>query len=587
MSEAFYWSRNHYIIDDPTVNVKFSELLQMNDVEFEKWVDHMRSTVLKVWDEHGIPPLSGMTEQEMCEEFREMSGTPGIIISLDKAKSGGTKPYVDEMDGKANVIINNGYLGSCVNQFFPTMMKAKINYQTKVDNNGSFNGYAVYDLFADERFRNRMIKGCRRHFRRDSFYRYSWSLPERSKLAIVENAETGLQWVNAFNTYRFTTFKDYGFWLSRVEPPEDGEVGTGYTSVDASKFMWLCKSEIKDLVRQNVVRWENLTNLCEITDFVRTKLVEDPHGETIQNLELQNILDAALKDGEQYHIRLYKKDTRIFPVGFTAFKIGYIQVAVNFPPMIAKYLYEKYTAHCKDQDVINIYDPSSGWGGRIAGAMTIMDDRHVHYIGTDPNTDNSIPELGITRYEYLAQFINKSLKRFGYDPHTFHVFQLGSEVIGDDPDFQQYKGKLDMVFTSPPYFNREGYSEDETQSLKKFPIYEGWRDGFLRPTLETAYNNLKEDRYLLWNIADIKVGEQYYPLEQDSIDILKSLGAEYIGVEKMVLANMPGANRVGEDGKPTCKNFCKVNGKWHKTELIFVFRKPKCTTTPSKTSKKR
>jgi hypothetical protein len=182
--------------------------------------------------------------------------------------------------------------------------------------------------------------------------------------------------------------------------------------------------------------------------------------------------------------------------------------------------------------------------------------------------------LGITRYEYLANFINRSLKRFGYDPHTHHVFTLGSEVIGQDPAFQQYKGNLDLVFTSPPYFNREGYSEDDTQSLKKFPFYDQWREGFLRPTLETAYGSLRPNRYLLWNIADIKVGDQYYPLEQDSIEILKSMGAEYIGVEKMVLANMPGANRVGEDGKPTCKNFCKVNGKWHKTELIFVFKKP-------------
>lgn len=544
----------------------------MTDEEFEAWVDHMRSTVLRIWDEYGIPPLSGMTDAEMCEEFREMSGTPGVTISMYKAKSGGTKPYIDEMDGKANVIINNGYLGSCVNQFFPTMMKAKINYQTKVDNEGSFNGYAVYDLFANDRFRNRMLKGCRRHFRRDSFYRHSCSIPANSTLGI-KPAETGKQWIQIYKR-DFITFEDTGFWLSRVEPPEDGEVGTGYTSVDASKFLWVSKEEILELAKLGIITDENTTNLV---GSVKDRSKED----------WLKALEADLKDSEQYHIRFYKFAERIFPTGFTAFKIGYIQVAVNFPPMIAKYLYEKYTDHCKDQDVINVYDPSSGWGGRIAGAMTVLDDRHVHYIGTDPNTDNIITELGITRYEYLAQFINKSLKRFGYDPHTYHVFSLGSEVIGEDPAFQQYKGKLDMVFTSPPYFNREGYSDDDTQSLKKFPLYDSWRDGFLKPTLETAYSALRPDRYLLWNIADIKVGDQYYPLEQDSIDILTSMGAEYVGVEKMVLANMPGANRVGEDGKPTCKNYCKVNGKWHKTELIFVFKKPADTTSRSKTSKKR
>ena len=37
-----------------------------------------------------------------------------------------------------------------------------------------------------------------------------------------------------------------------------------------------------------------------------------------------------------------------------------------------KYLYERYTEHIKEQDVINIYGPSSGWGGRILGAMSVM-----------------------------------------------------------------------------------------------------------------------------------------------------------------------------------------------------------------------
>jgi hypothetical protein len=568
-STSQYWSRNGQIIDDPTVNVTFEELLFMTPEEFEKWVDHLRARVLEVWDEYGIPPLSGLDESEMCEEFRKMSGTPGKTISLYKPKSGSTKPYIDQLDGQANVIINDGYMGSCVNQFFPTMMKAKINYQTKVTDKGCFSGYAVYDLFANDKFRNRMQKGCRRHFRRDSFYRYAISILINSTLGLVP-AETGKEWVQLFKR-DFVRFADYGYWLNRVEPPEEGETGSGYTEVDASNFLWLSKAEIIELADLGIVGRQNLTNLLQINyemDVI--------HGidASVENTLVS--IDKSLKDDEQYHIRFYKKSTRIFPLGFTAFKIGYIQVAVNFPPMISKYIYEKYTDKCKGQKVINVYDPSAGWGGRIAGAMTVQEDRHINYIGTDPNTDNFIDELGITRYEYLANFINTSLASgWGYEPHTYDVYQLGSEVIGKDKKFKKYKGKLDLVFTSPPYFNREGYSEDDTQSLKKFPQYDAWREGFLKPTLTTAYTFLKPDRYLLWNIADIKTAEGYYPLEQDSKDILKKLGAEFVGVEKMVLANMPGANRVGDDGKPTCKNYCQVNNKWHKTELIFVFRKPK------------
>ena len=543
----YYYDRNSYIIDDYTINKTFEELLLMSGIEFEEWVDHMRSSVLKVWDEKGIPPLSGMTEDDMSEEFRKMSGTPGKTISLYKPKSGSTKPYIDEMDGKANVIINDGYMGSCVNQFFPTMAQAKINYQTKINDEGSFSGYAVYDLFANDKFRNRMQKGCRRHFKRDSFYRYSASILKNSNLGFVP-AETGKEWVQLFKR-DFVRFADYGYWLNRVEPPEEGETGSGYTEVDASNFLWLSKAEILELYNLGIIQKENLTNLGDL---------------------------SSLKSDEQYHIRFYKKSTRIFPLGFTAFKIGYIQIAVNFPPMIAKYLYEKYTENCKGQDVINIYDPSSGWGGRIAGAMTVQEDRHIHYIGTDPNTDNFIDELGITRYEYLAQFINQSLSSgWGYEPHTYDVYQLGSEVIGKDKRFKKYKGKIDLVFTSPPYFSKEQYSEDKTQSCIKFPQYDNWVEGFLRPTLETAVSYLKKDRYLLWNVADVFYGKECMPIEQDSSNILKSLGMEFRGIHKMVLANMPGANRVSQEtGLPMCKNYCKVNGKWHKYEPIFIWYKP-------------
>ena len=67
---------------------------------------------------------------------------------------------------------------------------------------------------------------------------------------------------------------------------------------------------------------------------------------------------------------------------------------------------------------------------------------------------------------------------------------------------------------------------------------------------------------------------KYLPLEQDSKDILESCGMEYKFTLKMALEGMPGQNRMGEDGKPTCKNYCMVNGNYMKYEPVFVFWKP-------------
>ena len=82
--------------------------------------------------------------------------------------------------------------------------------------------------------------------------------------------------------------------------------------------------------------------------------------------------------------------------------------AVNFPPLTAKFVYQKYTDHIENKNDLTVYDPSAGWGGRILGAMSI-DDRQIHYVGTDPNTDNYISELNKSRYEYVADFFNNEV----------------------------------------------------------------------------------------------------------------------------------------------------------------------------------
>ena len=283
------------------------------------------------------------------------------------------------------------------------------------------------------------------------------------------------------------------------------------------------------------------------------------------------------KDDRVYSIRIYKKGERVFPAGFASFRIGYIQVAVNFPPLTAKYIYERFTEHIEGHDRLVIYDPSSGWGGRILGAMSFSDVRSVHYVGTDPNSENWVADGYPSKYHALADFYNTKTYRsntFFSNTNTYDVYSSGSEEIHKLESFQAYKGKLDLVFTSPPYFNREAYSEDAEQSYKKFSTYESWRDGFLRPTLETCVSYLKADRYLLWNIADLLISGEYLPLEQDSKDILESLGMKFKGVLKMGLESMPGQNRLDENGVPKCKNYCKVNGSYVKYEPILIFYKP-------------
>lgn len=542
----WFYEKNEELINSP-VNITFDQALTMPDEEFRDWVKRLRETVVELWDKKGIPPRVGYNEDEIIDNFEKMVSFPVHEFET-----------VDELTGKKDVIRNTSVVGNAVNQWFPTMMKTRISYSTKG------NAKSIYDYFAEPKLYETFVTYARRHFRRDSFYHYSSPISVGDILEIgphkykVTTAAAFVEWfeLNIADKY------EYDYWLC---PVKEGKVYTGY-NVELGK-------------KQNL--------------FVSAT----PHFK----IPAQCMTNVDREKSDKYSIRLYKKGQKLFPLGLKAFRVSFCQYAVNFPPLTARYLYERFTNHIKDQEVINIFDPSAGWGGRLLGALAVSDARNIHYIGTDPNTDHNTGH-NRTKYHEIADFFNEHVRTKGKlfaKAHTYEIFQEGSEVIGDNPAFQRYEGKLDLVFTSPPYFAKEVYSDDPEQSCHKFSQYDQWVEGFLRPTLSTCVRYLKRDRYLLWNIADAAFDGELLPLEEDSCRILKELGMEYVTTLKMSLAQMPGGNRMKETGdtetittntvfgeeveestvvKGMMKNYCQIKTKgklmFLKFEPIFVFRKP-------------
>ncbi len=199
------------------------------------------------------------------------------------------------------------------------------------------------------------------------------------------------------------------------------------------------------------------------------------------------------------------------------------------------------------------------------------------YIGCDPNTDHLWTDSnGVvhSKYTEIAAYYDELYKLDGQKSDVL-FFPCGSEVMRDQPEFQKYKGKLDLVFTSPPYFARELYSDDPTQSAIKFSQFDDWCEGFLKPTIRTAAEWLKPGGYFLWNIADATFDGKMLPIEGKSIEYAKQFGLVQEPTVKMLLTSMPGQNRVKADGSGgTMKNSTKVNGKISKFEPVFVFRRP-------------
>jgi hypothetical protein len=424
---------------------------------------------------------------------------------------------LDEQTRSLDIVADSARV-SAANQFFPNIQKAK-------DSVGQGLAISVYDLYTAPDSRTRIKAVLHKALRRDGFYSYS----------PVYRVPPGFRGDLRREAVRFVKEcpNDKGFWLEQ-------------TGKNEQRTPRLRGKELKALSNSG----------------------------SISKKHLNGIILSDISDDDLFRIRIFptgEKAEKVLPSVFRCVQLSGISTPNNFPAGIARLLYRYATERCREQDEIVIYDPSMGFGGRLLGALSLR-DRAIHYIGTDPNTENWIPELGISRYEYM-QKVFQSHVRSGPDFKGTYLC-CGSEEVAQQEVFKQYKGKVDFIFTSPPYFAAEIYSEEATQSAVKYRTYEAWRDEFLRPTLETCAVWLRNQRNMAFNIADVNINSTQYPLERDTVEILNQCGLQHIGTLKMLLAVSPNHQVSKLTRQPTTKNFCLVNGKWRKYEPIFVFYKP-------------
>ena len=544
MSNKHFYERSKF--SEFKSNTTYHQLLEMTDGEFVEWARLLRKEVTEQWDERGTPPVIGRDED-------------GIITKFNKLKSNPAKYWEKDLSGdkeSLGIIKNFNKDASVVNQFFPTMLKTKISSGKSAEG-----GLSIYDHFSDPTMEDKFVHIMKRAVKRDSMYSWSRSIVDKKDENPFWNGQGAIDFIKDVHDGKVFNgkYSNLAIWISKVNTRTIENYGTFNQSYIGNKNLYLKSEQVQKLKDDGFLSDTQLSNIDEIVDSWTS--------------------EAGTTQTYTYQIRWYEKESGIFPKILQVFRLSCGQPAVNFPALTAKWLYENYTNHINQEEPFVVYDSSSGWGGRIIGAMSSR--KKIHYVGTDPNPDNFLDEEGISRYQYVADFYNnncvdnysdKLTSFFDVKPqgNTYELFQDGSELISNNPNFQKYKGKLDFSFTSPPYFNREQYSQDENQSFKAYGEYEDWRDNFLKPTLKTIYEYLKKDRYIVWNIADIKIGEStYYPLEQDSIDILKDLGCEYKGKLKMLMTRMVGL----DPSKSGIKNAVEYDGKVYKFEPMFVFHK--------------
>lgn len=226
---------------------------------------------------------------------------------------------------------------------------------------------------------------------------------------------------------------------------------------------------------------------------------------------------------------------------------GYGYGVSNFRPVIAKFIYNKYLSDIMYNHIPVVFDYSAGWGARALGALSL----NYNYIGIDPLTASNINEL--------SDFFIK------------HNLTNGNAIVllgcSEDKDIYKkvyniYNRKVDMCFSSPPYFNLEVYDKQQTeQSYNKYKEYKDWLEYYWKPTCINCYNILNNGGYFGIVIKDVF---NKYNLASDMISYLEDKKLfNYILIDKYKF-------------KTTQSHLSgKVKtGKTYKTsEIIYIYKK--------------
>lgn len=209
-----------------------------------------------------------------------------------------------------------------------------------------------------------------------------------------------------------------------------------------------------------------------------------------------------------------------------------VQGVSNFRPTAASAIYSKFA---KGKVV---WDMSSGYGGRMLGAFKAG---VAKYIGTDPCTPTFNGLVGMSGK--LRQFNSELV--VPYPEPEIELHKVGSEEMALEP------ASVDFCFTSPPYFDTEKYSDEDTQSWKKYGSRGRWLDGFLKQTILNCNHCLKGDGVMAINIANVR---SYPTVEDDTVRTAEENGFKLTGTMKYILSSL--------SRKST-----------YKFEPVFMFRK--------------
>lgn len=244
-----------------------------------------------------------------------------------------------------------------------------------------------------------------------------------------------------------------------------------------------------------LIEWNSNLNTIASTQRIGMKLcehffpnfydIENKKGDSFKSLWKSNKLEKVLRWNRKSHTTPYLSELKrgIY------FNYG-LAKSTMFRPQLAKMV-------VTNLNVKRVLDPCAGWGGRLLGTVAAGAD----YVAFEPNTKT---------YEGLMKLIK------------FLDIDNKVRIINDSAlNMESYNlGEFDMVLTSPPYFDLEVYSHEDTQSVKGCDSYSIWVDKFLKPLIELSLSHLRKDGWSCWNVHNVG--------KMKMIDDVKDIHKDYV-----------------------------------------------------------
>lgn len=204
--------------------------------------------------------------------------------------------------------------------------------------------------------------------------------------------------------------------------------------------------------------------LCE-QFFPNFYNIKNNQGETFKDFWTPESLQKIIKWNRSSHSTPYLSEFKrgvYFCYGLTK--------NTMYRPHLAKIINEYYNPNI-------VLDPCCGWGGRMLGTVAAGHK----YIGFEPNTET---------YKHLIE-----LSQFLNIENDVTIYCDGAENLDN------YNIKANLILTSPPYYNKEIYCNEITQSITNYNNYEDWLNNWLKIVIEKSINCLSNNGVSCWNVS--------------------------------------------------------------------------------------